>query len=161
MPLSKPSPENIVAISCINVGVGPGGTTPTLALVTTSAVSTRRLLIISLLAVLLISRCAAVDYKGNVILDTYVAPTMQVSDYRTATTGIEAHHLQSEKSLLGTVSGMTFPSWGYLTLRRARETFLYTCLSGTPYALRTKSLVYEHYVGISCADAAKRANCTR
>ncbi|KAG6381110.1 hypothetical protein JVT61DRAFT_5508 [Boletus reticuloceps] len=39
------------------------------------------------------SRVSIVDFRGNVILDTCVAPTMQVSDYRTSTTGIEACHL--------------------------------------------------------------------
>lgn len=41
------------------------------------------------------SRVSLVDYRGNVILDTYVRPTMPVTDYRTASTGIEAHHLVS------------------------------------------------------------------
>ncbi|ESK98005.1 nucleotide-binding protein frt1 [Moniliophthora roreri MCA 2997] len=61
--------KNIYAISCINVGVGPGGTTSMLA------------------------RIAIVDYRGQVILDTYVAPTMKVTDYRTQTTGIQPVHL--------------------------------------------------------------------
>ncbi|KAF9244623.1 ribonuclease H-like domain-containing protein [Melanogaster broomeanus] len=64
-----PSNDQILALSCSNVGVGPGGTTAMLA------------------------RVSIVDFKGNVILDTFVAPTMQVTDFRTATTGIEASHL--------------------------------------------------------------------
>ncbi|KAG2159775.1 uncharacterized protein EDB93DRAFT_1073818 [Suillus bovinus] len=66
-----PSSDKILALSCMNVGVGPGGTTAMLA------------------------RVSIVDYKGQVKLDTYVSPTMQVSDYRTATTGIESSHLLS------------------------------------------------------------------
>ncbi|EEB96719.1 hypothetical protein MPER_04098 [Moniliophthora perniciosa FA553] len=61
--------KNIYAISCINVGVGPGGTTSMLA------------------------RIAIGDYRGHVLLDTYVAPTMKVTDYRTQTTGIQPAHL--------------------------------------------------------------------
>lgn len=34
-----------------------------------------------------------VDYRGQMLLDKYVAPTMPVSDYRSATTGIEEGHL--------------------------------------------------------------------
>ncbi|KAL0578730.1 hypothetical protein V5O48_003286 [Marasmius crinis-equi] len=84
--------KQLYAMSCINVGVGPGGTTSMLA------------------------RIAIVDFRGQVVLDTYVAPTMkastlfpcllgfptfsrssnpfeQVTDYRTATTGVDASHL--------------------------------------------------------------------
>ncbi|KAF9229206.1 hypothetical protein BS17DRAFT_792179 [Gyrodon lividus] len=64
-----PSNDQILALSCSNVGVGPGGTTAMLA------------------------RVSVVDFRGNVLLDTFVSPTMQVSDYRTATTGIETSHL--------------------------------------------------------------------
>ncbi|KAJ3721484.1 ribonuclease H-like domain-containing protein [Lentinula raphanica] len=63
------------AISCINVGVGPGGTTSMLA------------------------RIAIVDFRGNTILDTYVAPTMKACQYRTATTGIEPGHLSSKNAV--------------------------------------------------------------
>ena len=45
------------------------------------------------------SRVSIVDFRGNVILDTFVAPTMQVSDYRTTTTGIEACHLLACESV--------------------------------------------------------------
>ncbi|KAH7883513.1 hypothetical protein F5I97DRAFT_1813689 [Phlebopus sp. FC_14] len=68
---SVPNHHQILALSCSNVGVGPGGTTAMLA------------------------RVSIVDYRGNVILDTFVSPTMQVSDYRTATTGIGPSDLQS------------------------------------------------------------------
>ncbi|KAJ2928760.1 hypothetical protein H1R20_g8157, partial [Candolleomyces eurysporus] len=63
-------PEQFLALSCTNVGVGPGGTTTMLA------------------------RVSIVDYKGTVIFDRYVLPTMPVTDYRTVTTGIGASHLQ-------------------------------------------------------------------
>lgn len=43
----------------------------------------------------MLARVAVVDYKGEVVLDTFVAPTMEVSDYRTTTTGIEPSHLLS------------------------------------------------------------------
>lgn len=65
--------ERYVALSCSNVGVGPGGTTSMLA------------------------RVVIVDYKGETILDKYVAPTTPVSDYRTSATGITETHLLSSK----------------------------------------------------------------
>ena len=40
-------------------------------------------------------RVSLVDFRGTAVLDTYVRPTMQVSDYRTSITGIEARHLNS------------------------------------------------------------------
>ncbi|KAF9270144.1 hypothetical protein L218DRAFT_976090 [Marasmius fiardii PR-910] len=69
------APKQIYSISCINVGVGPGGTTSMLA------------------------RIAIVDYRGQVVLEAYVAPTMKVSEYRTATTGIEPAHLSGKHAL--------------------------------------------------------------
>ncbi|KAF8807321.1 hypothetical protein BYT27DRAFT_6564460 [Phlegmacium glaucopus] len=66
-----PSIERFLAISCTNVGVGPGGTTNLLA------------------------RLAIVDYRGTTIFDKYVAPTTTVTDYRTASTGITQAHLYS------------------------------------------------------------------
>ncbi|KAJ7596954.1 ribonuclease H-like domain-containing protein [Mycena floridula] len=66
------SPKQIFAINCINVGVGPGGTTSMLA------------------------RVAVVNYQGQTVLDTFVAPTMKITDYRTAVTGIDASHLASK-----------------------------------------------------------------
>lgn len=47
-----------------------------------------------MLTCVIIRRVAIVDYRGQTLLDTYVQPTMQVSDYRTSTTGIEAAHLE-------------------------------------------------------------------
>ncbi|EGO04619.1 hypothetical protein SERLA73DRAFT_173880 [Serpula lacrymans var. lacrymans S7.3] len=64
-----PHSDQFLALSCTNVGVGPGGTTAMLA------------------------RVSIVNYKGDVELDVYVIPTMPVSDYRTSTTGIESVHL--------------------------------------------------------------------
>lgn len=49
----------------------------------------------SLLHLSLDSRVSVVDYRGQVIVDTYVRPTAKVVDYRGAVTGIEAHHLTS------------------------------------------------------------------
>lgn len=46
---------------------------------------------------LLYRRVSIVDYRGQVILDNFVQPTMPVSDYRSAVTGIEPHHLASSK----------------------------------------------------------------
>ncbi|KAF4623053.1 hypothetical protein D9613_001730 [Agrocybe pediades] len=69
-----PSIDSFLAISCTNVGVGPGGTTHLLA------------------------RIAIVDYRGNTVLDKYVAPTATVTDYRTLTTGITAAHLSSPEA---------------------------------------------------------------
>ncbi|KAJ7580468.1 hypothetical protein C8J56DRAFT_1006457 [Mycena floridula] len=59
----------VYTMSCITIGAGPGGT-------------------ISMLA-----RVAIVDYQGQTVLDTYVVPTSNVTDYRTATTGIQPSHL--------------------------------------------------------------------
>ncbi|KAF5385278.1 hypothetical protein D9615_001434 [Tricholomella constricta] len=52
-----PSSERFLAMSCSNVGVGPGGTTSMLA------------------------RVVVVDFKGKVIFDKYVGPTMQASSF--------------------------------------------------------------------------------
>ncbi|KAJ7579473.1 hypothetical protein C8J56DRAFT_1059073 [Mycena floridula] len=61
--------KSVYTMSCITIGAGPGGT-------------------ISMLA-----RVAIVDYQGQTVLDTYVVPTSRVTDYRTATTGIQPSHL--------------------------------------------------------------------
>ncbi|PPQ62773.1 hypothetical protein CVT24_000467 [Panaeolus cyanescens] len=66
-----PPMERFVALSCINVGVGPGGTTNLLA------------------------RVALVDYRGDVIFEKYVKPTSPVTDFRTAATGITPELLSS------------------------------------------------------------------
>ncbi|KZT75107.1 hypothetical protein DAEQUDRAFT_748210 [Daedalea quercina L-15889] len=64
-----PAPEMILGISCTCVGCGPGGGTP------------------------MIARVAIVNYQAQTVYDTYVQPTIEVSDYRTGTTGIEPGHL--------------------------------------------------------------------
>ncbi|KAJ7579461.1 hypothetical protein C8J56DRAFT_1059061 [Mycena floridula] len=61
--------KSVYTMSCITIGAGPGGT-------------------ISMLA-----RVVIVDYQGQTVLDTYVVPTSKVTDYRTATTGIQPSHL--------------------------------------------------------------------
>ncbi|KAI0068442.1 hypothetical protein BV25DRAFT_578987 [Artomyces pyxidatus] len=70
-----PSPDQILALSCMVVGVGPGGTTAMLA------------------------RVAITDFRGTSLLDCYVAPTMPVTDYRVSTTGITADHLNSSSAV--------------------------------------------------------------
>ncbi|KIP12525.1 hypothetical protein PHLGIDRAFT_113607 [Phlebiopsis gigantea 11061_1 CR5-6] len=62
---AAPSAEQIVALSTVVVGIGPGG------------------------------RVSVVNYKGAVLYEYYVAPTNPVTDYRHGTTGIQAHHLAS------------------------------------------------------------------
>ncbi|KIM75408.1 hypothetical protein PILCRDRAFT_79081 [Piloderma croceum F 1598] len=70
-----PTKDQFLSISCINVGVGPGGTTSMLA------------------------RVSIVNYIGEKVLDAFVAPTMPVTDYRTPTTGISAEHLNSDAAI--------------------------------------------------------------
>ncbi|KAF8740638.1 hypothetical protein AX14_007779 [Amanita brunnescens Koide BX004] len=41
----------------------------------------------------MVARVSIADYRGNVILDTFVRPTHRVEDYRTAETGIQYSHL--------------------------------------------------------------------
>jgi len=47
----------------------------------------------------MLARVSLVGYRGNILLDVYVRPTMPVTDYRTAATGIEAGHLNSEQAM--------------------------------------------------------------
>ncbi|KAH6917485.1 hypothetical protein BKA70DRAFT_1367910 [Coprinopsis sp. MPI-PUGE-AT-0042] len=68
--MAPPTVEQYIALSCTNVGVGPGGTTTMLA------------------------RVSLVEYRGAVLYDRFVAPTLPVTDYRTAVTGITAGDLQ-------------------------------------------------------------------
>jgi len=69
-------PDDVfIALGTICCGVGPGGSTAMLA------------------------RVSLVGYRGNILLDVYVRPTMPVTDYRTAATGIEAGHLNSEQAM--------------------------------------------------------------
>ncbi|KAG2023570.1 MipD protein, variant 2 [Coprinopsis cinerea AmutBmut pab1-1] len=67
--MAPPSMEQFLALSCTNVGVGPGGTTTMLAV-------------------------SIVDYRGAVVYDHYVVPTLPVTDYRTGATGITESLLQ-------------------------------------------------------------------
>ncbi|KAJ7598343.1 hypothetical protein C8J56DRAFT_770482 [Mycena floridula] len=65
----------VYTMSCITIGIGPGGT-------------------ISMLA-----RVAIADYQGQTVLDTYVVPTVNVTDYRTATTGIQPSYLSGSNAI--------------------------------------------------------------
>ncbi|KAI5123614.1 hypothetical protein M0805_003430 [Coniferiporia weirii] len=70
------SPDDLfLALGTVCCGVGPGGSTS------------------------MVARVSLVDYRGNTVLDTYVRPTMAVTDYRTSTTGIEAKHLNSDSAM--------------------------------------------------------------
>ncbi|KAI0033419.1 ribonuclease H-like domain-containing protein [Vararia minispora EC-137] len=71
MSYQPPNSEDVVSISCSVVGVGPGGTTS------------------------MVARVAICDYRGQTILDLYVAPTMHVTDYRASITGIQPNQLAS------------------------------------------------------------------
>ncbi|KAF8213126.1 hypothetical protein K438DRAFT_2158054 [Mycena galopus ATCC 62051] len=68
-----PAPENIIALSTVCVGVGPGGTTSMLAY--------------------------APLPQGEPLLDKFVRPTMEVVDYREATTGIKNWQLFSKEAM--------------------------------------------------------------
>ena len=46
------------------------------------------------LTMLLRSRVALVDYRGQVVFSAYVLPTNPVTDYRTSSTGIRPEDLQ-------------------------------------------------------------------
>lgn len=45
------------------------------------------------------SKVAITDFRGQEIYHVFVQPTIAVTDYRTASTGIEAAHLQSSEPL--------------------------------------------------------------
>eukprot|EP00127_Corallochytrium_limacisporum_P006208 Clim_evm25s221 gene=Clim_evmTU25s221 len=64
-----------VAIDCEMVGVGADGTESMLA------------------------RCSVVNAYGDLLFDTYVAPSEAVTDYRTAVSGIEPKHLNSSAAI--------------------------------------------------------------
>ncbi|KAF7347898.1 hypothetical protein MVEN_01547700 [Mycena venus] len=70
-----PAPENIIALSTVCVGVGPGGTTSMLA------------------------RIVVVNFHGELLLDKFVRPTMEVVDFREATTGIKNWQLFSKEAV--------------------------------------------------------------
>ncbi|EKM83527.1 hypothetical protein AGABI1DRAFT_96512 [Agaricus bisporus var. burnettii JB137-S8] len=68
--------RDYVALSCVCVGVGPGGTTSMLA------------------------RVAVVSWFGSIQFEAIVSPgTHVVTDYRTSTTGITEQHLLSAEAL--------------------------------------------------------------
>lgn len=88
--LPAPIPAQIIAVATTVVGVGPGGSTSMLAYGVDFLLSFAPL---TISAPRTCRRVAVVDYRGQMLLDKYVAPTMAVSDYRSATTGIEEGHL--------------------------------------------------------------------
>lgn len=67
--------DNIVALDCEMVGVGPSGTRSALA------------------------RLSLVDHEGRVLIDSFVRPNERITDYRTHITGISAVTLQGPKVL--------------------------------------------------------------
>jgi len=69
------SPHHVIAMDCEMVGVGEGGKRSMLA------------------------RVSLVDWDGNVLVDTFVAPTEHVTDYRTFVSGIYPHHLVSPQAM--------------------------------------------------------------
>ncbi|PAV22343.1 nucleotide-binding frt1 [Pyrrhoderma noxium] len=73
--MSQTADKLFLALSTICCGVGPGGSTS------------------------MVARVTLVDYRGNIVMDYYVQPTMPVTDYRTSTTGIEAKDLNSSSAL--------------------------------------------------------------
>ncbi|EIN14135.1 hypothetical protein PUNSTDRAFT_59423 [Punctularia strigosozonata HHB-11173 SS5] len=70
-----PSAGQFIALSTSSVGVGPGGTTS------------------------MVARVAVVGYRGEIMWEAYITPTMPVSDYRTATTGITADNLAPGRTI--------------------------------------------------------------
>ncbi|KAF7339532.1 hypothetical protein MSAN_02167700 [Mycena sanguinolenta] len=87
-----PAPENIIALSTVCVGVGPGGTTSMLAYAS----------LISAFCELTVNvggSSVVVNFHGEPLLDKFVLPTMQVVDYREATTGIKSWQLFSKEAM--------------------------------------------------------------
>ncbi|KAF7320105.1 FAD/NAD(P)-binding domain-containing protein [Mycena kentingensis (nom. inval.)] len=70
-----PAPEQIVGLSTVSVGVGPGGTTS------------------------MVARVVVVNFQGETLLDKYVLPTIPVVNFRAAQTGISAWHLSSKEAI--------------------------------------------------------------
>jgi len=67
---SNHAKENYVALDCEFVGVGPGGFENALA------------------------RVSLVDWRGNVLLDTFVKVSQKITDYRTFVSGVRAENLE-------------------------------------------------------------------
>ncbi|KAJ7773151.1 hypothetical protein B0H16DRAFT_1304766 [Mycena metata] len=76
--MSYPTPDQIVSLSTVCVGVGTAGSTSMLA-----CVSFTRIICI----------------EGEPLLDVFVRPTMQVTDYRAAITGLQDRHLFSKDAV--------------------------------------------------------------
>lgn len=69
------APKHVMSMDCEMVGVGVDGKRSILA------------------------RVSLVDWSGNVLLDTFVAPTEHVTDYRTSISGIRPLHLVSFQAM--------------------------------------------------------------
>jgi RNA exonuclease 4 len=67
----------LLALDCEMVGVGIDGSKSALA------------------------RVVLVNAAGNAVLDQYVRPTVPVTDFRTAVSGIRPHHLQARAATGG------------------------------------------------------------
>jgi hypothetical protein len=120
-----PSPEQILSLSTVCVGVGPGGTTSMLAYalfhslcahyltactgessVCLTSTRSRRVSFnvppqSSIFRSVLHLTCYAKETRyvqGECLLDTFVRPTMDIQDYREATTGIKNWQLFSSTS---------------------------------------------------------------
>lgn len=63
------TPDNLVALDCEMVGVGP-------------------------LKRNALARCSIVDYHGKVLYDRYIKPKEKITDYRTRWSGILPHHMK-------------------------------------------------------------------
>lgn len=72
-----PDTNSILSVSCINVGVGPGGTTNLIALV--GSVLELLCTQVHIFSYALSRRIAIVDYRGATLFDKYVIPTTIVS----------------------------------------------------------------------------------
>ncbi|KAA1468546.1 hypothetical protein DENSPDRAFT_814893 [Dentipellis sp. KUC8613] len=42
----------------------------------------------------MVARVSITDYRGNVVLDTFVKPSLPVADYRSLVTGLDSHYLE-------------------------------------------------------------------
>ncbi|KAN0125088.1 hypothetical protein V8E52_001640 [Russula decolorans] len=86
----SPGTDQMLAMACTVIGVGPGGNTS------------------------MVARVAICDYRGDRLLDCYVVPTMAVTDYRTSTTGITAAHLSSALSPFRARSSNSWTDFGQI-----------------------------------------------
>ncbi|OBZ79783.1 RNA exonuclease 4 [Grifola frondosa] len=48
----------------------------------------------------MVARVTITDYRGNVVLDSFVRPTQPVSDYRTNETGLQPAHLENAPTFI-------------------------------------------------------------